>query len=61
MQIDEAIKEQQDYLATGYLLGNPKLKNAIQLGIEALKRVNEQHEWGLRHDVIYIALPGETE
>ena len=61
MTINEAVRLIQADINDESAEWNSPLGDAYRLGFEALKRVNGQREWGLRHAVIYIALPGETE
>ncbi|MBA7627532.1 hypothetical protein ES703_34995 [subsurface metagenome] len=59
MEIDEAIKTSKEVLGGGRLNPWPEAQAAVQLGIEALKRLKEAREQHLiRND---SPLPGETE
>ncbi len=59
MTIDEAIKILNDELDCSGAICVPSIRNALLLGIEALKRVKESREGGGR--LIGWLLPGETK
>ncbi len=60
MTIDEAIRVLESRLLSPFVKANPKSGAAIQLGIEALRRIKAWRtdpEWELAGE----SLPGETE
>ena len=59
MTLDEAIKIQENFLKTIPDTRYPNLFHAIQLGIEALKKIKEQRN--LDGWLGTLGLPGETE
>ena len=59
MKIDKAIKILDVHQEMLRLEDLPDLYNALQLGIEALKRLKEHREEHI--DITFRALPGETE
>jgi len=59
MKIEKAIKELETALADKWCPWSPELKQAIKLGIEALKQVKERR--GHDPDFLFEKLPGETE
>ena len=59
MQIDEAIEELQAIKKKAEIDGMPYGAEAIQLGIEALKRVRDYKE--AHFNLHYTPMPGETE
>jgi len=59
LTLDEAIKEQERASGEGWFARRPELGAAVQLGIEAMKRVKANRK-GPRV-IVYKELPGETE
>lgn len=59
MNIPKAIEELTDLHKVGLNRLTPDEKDALKLGIEALKRVNTQRLFP--SNVIWETLPGETE